>query len=167
MLVDVMPAADGESWIVAHSPRATTATEVPEPDYFTVWTLPLPGVPNRLIRPGLRLVRSTLSGAGQVLAMIHGAPPTQLSLIDRETGEVLRTRRINPGGTGDRMAWAPRGELAVVEDHEICVYSADLTVLGRYELEYACDVAFSPRGDLVALGSWKSGRVIPMSDFLT
>jgi WD40 repeat protein len=167
MLREVMPTADGMSWIVAHSPRATTASDPPEPDYFTVWTLPLADVPNHVVRPGLRHVRGAAAGPGRVLALVNGAPPTRLSIVDAETGEVLRARGITTGGTPHEMAWGPNGTLAVVEHHAIGVYSDDLTPLGRYELEYACDVSFSPRGDIVALGSWKSGRVIPVSDLVT
>lgn len=167
MLVELLSASGSDTWLVHHSPRSTTDTDPPDPDYFSVCTLPLVGEPHREIRPGLRFVRhSALSSSETLLAINHGAPPEKLSIIDAHTGETVSTTRIDVGGTGGRMAWAPSGELAVVERHGVRTYSADLTALGELELEYACDVAFSPTGELVAIGSWSSGRLLPASAVL-
>jgi len=109
---------------------------------------------------------SAFSHSGEVLALNHGAPPVNLSIVDAITGEILRETRIEVGGSGGRMDWTPTGALAVVEKHSLRIYSGELEVLGQFELTYACDVAFSPCGGLVAIGSWKSGRVLPVTDVL-
>jgi WD40 repeat protein len=167
MIVQIEYTVTGDRWFVRHSPRATTHTEPPDPNYFTVWSLPLPSHPHRVIRPNLRFVRdSALSPAGEMLALVHGAPPVNLSIVDADSGETLRETQIEIGGTGGRIAWAPRGVLAVVEQDRLRFYSAELGVVGVFELAYACDVAFSPRDDLIAIGSWESGRVLSVSEVL-
>jgi hypothetical protein len=165
-IVELALSATGDKWFAHHSPRAAT-DRPPDPDYFSVWSLPLPESPHRILRPDFRFVHdSALSGSGELLALHHGAPPVNLSIVNVSTGEIACESKIEVGGTGGRMAWASSGELAVVERHRVRIYSAELAVLGEYELNYACDVAFSPRGDLVAIGSWESGRLLSTSDIL-
>lgn len=168
MLVELLSTPGSDTWLCRHGPLATTDTDPPEPDYFSVWRRFALRGPYREIHPGLRFVRhSALSGSGTLLAINHGAPPEGLSIIDADTGETLETTQIEVEGTGGRMAWAPGGELAVVERHRVRIYAPDLTVLGERELESACDVAFSPDGELVAIGSWTSGVVLPVSAILS
>ena len=161
MLTDLATADTGDSCLVRHSPRGTTATEPPGPDYFSAWPLPLAEQPLRLVRPGLRFVpHSALSASGALLALNHGAPPEHVSIVDAATGDILGDTRIDPGGTGGRLAWAPTGELAVVDRHRVLILSSRLELLVSVDVEYACDVAFSPMGDLLAIGSWSSGLLL-------
>lgn len=65
--------------------------------------------------------------------------------------------------TGSRLAWSCSGEVAVVENHSVGFYDDTLELIRRVSLEYACYVAFSPDGSMVALGSWSNGLVVPLS----
>jgi hypothetical protein len=89
MIVELATTATGDMWLAHHSPRATTDTDPPDPDYFSIWSLPLPKTPHGVVRPELQFVRrSALSHAGERLALIHGAPPVHLSIANAGTGKI-------------------------------------------------------------------------------
>ncbi|MDA0160884.1 WD40 repeat domain-containing protein [Solirubrobacter ginsenosidimutans] len=86
-----------------------------------------------------------------------------LAVYDVETGAELAARESEQiGGRG--IAWAPDGELAAVESsfttNAIVGLAGDaLEPRWSLELPFACAVAYSPSGALLALGSWEKGLV--------
>jgi hypothetical protein len=88
-IVELATTATGDMWLAHHSPRATTDTDPPDPDYFSIWSLLLPKTQHGVVRPELQFVRrSALSHAGERLALIHGAPPVHLSIANAGTGKI-------------------------------------------------------------------------------
>ena len=154
---------DGEKgWLLRHSPKATAENLPPDACYFTRWSGELPvGVPSE-VRHGLRFIRaSSLHPAGEMLAVVNGAPPNQVAVIDARTSTIHETRAVEPSGTGSQLAWAPDGQrLAVVENHAVRIYDQQLVLLEEFPVPYASSVAFAPNGRALAIGSWEDGAVI-------
>jgi hypothetical protein len=153
-------------FVVEHSPRALIDDKPPDPAFFTIWDVPPGDAPIQILRPKLSFVRSSaLSVAGDVLAVVHGAPPTQLTLVDVSTATIRATVSVESGGTGGGLAWSPDGRLAVVEDHSVTLYTPSLTRSFELEVPYACDVAFAPTGSRLAVGLWENGVVTAVPPF--
>lgn len=72
------------------------------------------------------------------------------------------TRALPISGTGRALAWAPSSDLvALAGAGATRLFSREMDEVGRIDLEYSSSVAFSPSGDLLALGAWSKGFVIP------
>jgi WD40 repeat protein len=101
-----------------------------------------------------------LDHSGTSLAVVsHGL---QLWDVRSEEPKLLRkTSALSVSGTGRAVAWSPTGEtLALAGATEVSVFTSALSEIWRTDLEYSCDVAYSPSGDLLALGAWSKGFVI-------
>jgi WD40 repeat protein len=101
-----------------------------------------------------------LDPSGASLAVSgHGL---QLWDVSTDEPELLRKAPVLPvSGTGRAVAWSPSGGiLALAGAGETRLFTNALRQIWRTDLEYSCDVAFSPSGDLLALGAWSKGFVI-------
>jgi len=154
----------GEGWVLHHSPNATSDDRPPDPCYFTQWSTVLLGDSPRYIRPELRFIRgSSLHPSCATLAVLCGAPPNQLVLIDTSSSTMVATRPIEPGGTGSGLAWSHDGQrLAVVEENAARVYGQDLALLYEARVQHAASVAFAPKDNVLAIGSWQDGCIIQL-----
>jgi WD40 repeat protein len=161
MICNLLTYADSQYWMAHHSPKATTEDRPPEPDYFTIWQYPHSDFPVGIVNPGLQFVRAcAASPDGERLALVHGAPPDTVSIVDR--GGVGRARtRIKPGGSGLNVTWSPSGSyLANVQDDQVVLFDEDLNELSSWAVPYPSDVAFAPDGSRIAIGSWEEGFVV-------
>lgn len=156
-------------WLSVHSPKATTEDRPPLPDYFCLWSHPIPGMqPIRVVRPKLPFVRAVAaSPTDDALAIVHGAPPRTLSVVETENWAVTATVAAEYGGCGSALAWSVRGLLASVQNARVELYRASsLRHLGGISLPYASDVAWSADGGRLALGSWKKGRLVRPAEMM-
>ncbi len=149
----------GDGWIMLHDPQATTDGLPADPSYFSLWSGEQPAGTPSFIRHGLRFIRaSALHPAGQTLAVVYGAPPDHLALVDAKDSTIRKTIRVEFGGTGSELVWSPNGELlAVVERDAVRVYDEQLLRVREFAVPYASSVAFAPNERALAIGSWKDG----------
>jgi WD40 repeat protein len=163
MISGVHRDANGDTWVIEHHPKATSQTVSPAPAYFSVWRWPFTRA--SIIAPArVPFARtSALTSDATQLAVVHGAPPTALAIFDIVDGTLSAQCNIRSGGTGSALAWSPRADfLGSVQDGKVTIYRADsLEPFREFALPYPCDIAFSPDGRLVAIGSWQSGLVLP------
>jgi dipeptidyl aminopeptidase/acylaminoacyl peptidase len=162
MITAVHRSLSGSRWVILHSPKATVDDCPPEPDYISIWEGALPIGAPMLVRTGLRFIRdSALHPSGERIAVVHGASPASLALVDVATGVVSATRQVEYGGTTNELAWSPGGrELAVIEREAVRIYDGRLEPLREMSLVYPCSVAYAPNGRRLAIGSWKNGVVL-------
>jgi sugar lactone lactonase YvrE len=99
-----------------------------------------------------------LDGSGRLAVQGHG-----LTVVDVESGTVLATAASDHRANA-ALAWAPDGELAAVQDGGMAGFAGD-TLERRWSasMPYACAVAYSPSGALLALGGWERGEVLRRS----
>lgn len=157
---------NGARWIVSHAPKATTGDRPPAPGYFSVWAWPFVAGRFDILAPRIPFVRaSALSPDGEHLAVVHGAPPNVLWVLRTRDGSRVATVSVDVGGTPCALAWSADGRLVgSAQDKLIAFYGwPGLAFLWDVPIEFPSDVAFSPCGKVVALGSWKSGRVMNMN----
>jgi len=105
---------------------------------------------------------SALSSDGELLAVVHGAPPDTLSVFQIKDGACVGVVSIQSGGTGHALSWSTDGRLiASVQDQNIVFFTwPGLRKMHELALSYPSDVAFSPSGDILAIGSWQVGWVL-------
>ena len=90
-----------------------------------------------------------------------------LTVIDVTNGVALASRALDgKPGAGQAVAWSPDAtRVACIEAHQVSFFDATtLERRARYPVDYACDVAFSPNGRQVALGSWVKGVLLSVDD---
>jgi WD40 repeat protein len=162
MIAAIHRLADGAAWLFLHSPRATADDRQPEPCYFSRWTGEVPSRNPRLVQHGLRFIKASAPRpSGELLAVVHGAPPNELAIVGAQDSTIHAKRTIDSGGTGSELAWSSDGRrLAVIEDHAARVYDQGLELLEEFPLRYASSVAFAPDGRALAIGSWEKGAVV-------
>jgi hypothetical protein len=156
--------ARSQRWVVAHGPKATTRDQPPLPDYFSVWQWPFRAGHYELSTFKIPFARSSsLSPDGQFIAVVHGAPPNTLSIFKLTGGACVASVTVEVGGSGGALAWSPDGQqIASVQDGSVRLYSFPAMVqTHEVFLEYPSDVAFSPDGSSMALGSWAVGWIVP------
>jgi WD40 repeat protein len=160
---------DGRRWITAHGCKAISDDRPPPPDYFSVWDWPFRPGGYRVLPERVAFARSSaFSPDGALLAVVHGAPADMVSVFQLSDGTCVGAVSIQSGGTGHALGWSADGRLIGSVQDQIVVFYAwpGLGRMHELALAYPSDVAFSPCGDVLALGSWQAGWVLS-ADALT
>ncbi|MFZ1106385.1 MAG: WD40 repeat domain-containing protein, partial [Hyphomicrobiaceae bacterium] len=163
MIRSVHRSDDGRCWVIAHGAKATANDRPPPPDYFSAWAWPFGSAGHRILPERIAFSRSSaLSADGALLAVVHGAPPDTLSVFQIDDGACAGVVSIQGGGTGHALGWSNDGRLiGSVQDQNVVFYTwPGLRKMHELALAYPSDVAFSPRGDALAVGSWQVGWVL-------
>jgi WD40 repeat protein len=159
----VHSSCDGRRWIIAHGCKATSDDRPPPPDYFSVWDWPFRRGGYRVLPERVAFARSSaFSPDGALLAVVHGAPPDMVSVFRLSDGTCVGAVSIQSGGTGHSLGWSADGRLIGSVQDQIVVFYAwpSLGKMHELALAYPSHVAFSPCGDVLALGSWQAGWVL-------
>lgn len=164
MIRQVHRCGSGERWVVAHGPKAVTHDQPPPDDYFSVWQWPLRAGHHE--RAAVRIAfaqSSALDSDGQLIAVVHGAPPNRLSVFNLASGACMGSVEVSSGGCGSAIAWSPDGrQIASVQDSVVRLFEfPGLAQTHEVFLAYPSDVAYPPDGGLLALGSWTMGWLLP------
>jgi hypothetical protein len=111
--------------------------------------------------PALGVNAISLRDDGIAAAIFHD----RISVFSVADGRLLADRAWQFPGTDFALAWHPDGcELAAIEEgpdgHRLILLTPDLTEIANAPIAYACSVSYSKDGDLIAVGSWESGRVL-------
>lgn len=163
MIRSVHSSGDGKHWIIAHGCKVTSDDRPPPPDYFSVWDWPFRPGAYRVLPERVAFARSSaLSPDRALLAVVHGAPPETLSVFQVSDGTRAGAVSIQGGGTGNALGWSADGRLiGSVQDQTVVFYTwPGLGKMHELALAYPSDAAFSPHGDVLALGSWQVGWVL-------
>lgn len=111
----------------------------------------------------------SLSPSASRIAVLYGAPPDALEIIDLSTADILAYARVDLGGSGSSVAWSPdESVLGCVERHRISLFEASsLRRTHMIPLRYPSAVTFSADGGLLGLASWEQGRILDIADLQT
>jgi hypothetical protein len=167
MLVAVHRFQNGHSWMVQHNPRATTSDAPPAPGYFSLWSWPFADNAFAIAPCRFPFARSSAATEqGDRLAVVHGAPPTSLTVVRLADGEELATLPVRCGGSGWTVRWSRDGKLlGSVQKDKIVFYETErYSPVGEVSLPFPSDVSFSPVHDVVGLGSWSAGLALPLHE---
>ena len=172
MLGPVAVSATRDTWAIAFNRKQLDAPQQP-PCRIEVRRWPLSGGTRQTLggRFG-HIAALALTPEGHRLAILEehrgqGLPPAfVISLMSTATSAV-ELRATHTSWRGHRgFAWSPSGEFLVVgTDHgHALLDGSTLTTVGHLGGEYSSDAAFSPNGQLLALGYWGHGLVLPVAD---
>ncbi len=149
-------------FITEQKPKATTSNGPPENGYFLKWAWPFESRdPLRLPFSFPFLRSSSLSPCGGKMAVVHGAPPREMVVLNVNSGKKLWSKAVDLGGSGNEICWSSCGSMiAAVQRNRIAIYNAaNGSYLGSRHFEFPSSVDFSSDGSLVAFGDWSHGLV--------
>lgn len=162
MIMAVHHSNQGRTWFLRHWVKRIGG--VCAPDYFSVWNWPFETF--RIIqaeRPIDWSRSSAIDASGELLAVVMGAPPRTLAIFRLADQSQVATTEVDIGGMSGALNWSQDGQfLGSVQDGKVVIYTrSGLSRELEYSLPYPGNVAFSPNGALIALGSAKCGFVLP------
>lgn len=110
-----------------------------------------------------------LAPTGKQVALVYGAPPSDLIVADVQTGIVKAQLPYACGGTGISLAWSQdERSLAVNGDHECTICSWPLLAKTHvFPISYPCYIRFSASKRYLAVGSWQRSYIVPAVDLGT
>ena len=163
MITCVARTTSGDKWFVVHQPKAVEDNKPPPPAYISVWSWPFSSPLDHVMYRENTIKAIAVSPDDTRLCVLGYDSLAVLRLKDKK---VVSSAPHTYGGTQYVAAWAPDGqEIATVEKHSVSFYAPETMKRAHtIELQYACDVAYSPDGMLVALGSWSSGMLLNRTD---
>ena len=111
----------------------------------------------------------SLAPSGSRLALLYGAPPNTLEVINLNSARVTAVATVQLGGTGASLDWSPdECLLGCVERHQVSIFeSASLRRIHNIELSYASAVHFSQQHGVLGLGSWEQGHILDLAELDT
>lgn len=146
-------------WFVVHQPKSTSHDLTKALPYVSIWAWPFDS-PVDILRPSANFINEiAASPDGRSLGIVgHDL----ISVMDLAEKRFVGSVPFHHGGTGFAMNWSPDSqEFATIQKNSVVFYDA-ATLLQRrsIDLQFASDIAYSPDGSLVALGSWEAGVLI-------
>jgi WD40 repeat protein len=110
-----------------------------------------------------------LAPTGEQIALVFGAPPSEMIVADIQTGIVKAQLPYACGGTGIWLAWSQDEQsLAVNGNHACMIYSwPSLEKAYAFPIAYPCFIRFSPSKRYLAVGSWQRSYIVPTVELST
>jgi hypothetical protein len=165
MIHDIWAVDGGSSIVVMHNPKYMNDDREPPPPYVTRWKWPLGAKPTATTElPDQLYLRLALSPDGRFLAFESSRVPKKPTIDIHSLPGGKRVAEI-PLAREDRMeqlSWSPDGKyLALVKRDGFVICRADkFEQVVEQALADASELAFSPTGDTIALGS-RAATVVP------
>jgi WD40 repeat protein len=152
------------AYTVSQLPPSDTEPPPESPVVMRRW--PFTSHPPRVLPLARRFIRAlSLAPSGSALAVVHGASPTTLEVIELKNLKTIASLSIEPGGSPAGISWSPDELLlACVEQHGVSVF--DTTSWRRshgISIPYPGSVRFSPQG-LLGCGSWEKACILSVQD---
>lgn len=159
MIIKITRSSGGDRWFVVHQPKATSRESSLDPAYITIWAWPFTS-PVGLVRPTENSINAiSVSPDNRHICIVGNSSMSVMELAEKR---IVCSAPYNYGGTGFVATWSPDSkEIATVQQDSFIFYDASTLELRRsIEVQFASDIAYSPDGKQLALGSWKSGLLI-------
>lgn len=148
--------ACGGYWATVHRPKKGASEQVRPLAWVSIWTWPFSTPVRRIRFAGEHIGGAALAPDGRHLCLFGWQTLSLMRLSDEQLVASVVTEGVRS------VQWAPDGgEIACVRRDGVDFRSAPaLDLLETIALDYACDIAYSPDGSLLAFGSWQAGRLV-------
>jgi hypothetical protein len=169
MLGAIAATADLTRWAVAFNRKQLDAPRQP-PCRIEVRGWPLSAGNRLVLGEEFGYVHAVAFGPGadQLAVLERGAARGEniISIVSATSGALQNrtTSTVWAGHSG--FTWSSDGVWLVVGTHDghALLDGRSLTSVGHFVGQYPSDASFSPNGQLLALGYWGSGLVLPVTD---
>jgi WD40 repeat protein len=154
------------TWLIEHSPIVQAGEARPRAGFVTLRSWPFTPGAGRNLSFGFDMKNATLSPDGQNFCFIE-TPAFRLHVARISDGAVFASSEpFDHGGTGNEIAWSGDGvHIASVQAGKFVFYrAADLAPTGEVASQYPSSISFRPGAQEVALGSWSTSAIVPLSD---
>jgi hypothetical protein len=159
MILKIARSNDHDTWFVAHQPIAISQNSSPAPAYISVWAWPF-SVPTDFLKPSENRINGfAVSPDGLRICVVGNDTISVMELAEKRH---VASAPYNFGGAGFAMNWSPDSQEIASVQMNSCVFYDPSTLEKRrsIELQYASDIAYSPDGNLLALGAWDAGVLV-------
>jgi WD40 repeat protein len=163
MITRVTTTVKGDTWLVVHQPRTMTRDKPPTSAYVSLWNWPFTSPYDHVMSHENAIKAVALSPDAKGLCLVGDDSIGVMSLLSKA---FVCLAPYSYSGTQFVATWSPDGQqIATVQENSFVFYVAQtMEKLYSIESSRASDVAYSPDGTLLALGSWNSGVLVNRSD---
>jgi len=157
MIAELTTTGDRQTWLYTRNGSGIVIRRWPFTDHA-----PMPCTTSGDLMFGGGSSALAISNDGRFLATT-GWERIQTWERDGDRLRVLASCAVPGSGTGTGLSWHPSGRtLAYAGGGQALLLTRELRVIWSAPFRYASDVAFSPNGDLLAIGDWSRGAVLAM-----
>ena len=156
------------NWLFEHSPKFLARRDLGPRSYAVLRNWPFGSGDRRKITFGFDVANTTLSPDGRSICLIE-KPIERLHVARVSDGAVVASSEpFDHGGTGNEIAWSiDCRHIASVQARKFVFYRAsDLAVEGEVVSQYPSSISFRAGPQEVALGSWNTSAIVPLSAVL-
>lgn len=169
LIISLCSTTDRALFAYVVNPIAKNRVDPPDPSLIVVRKWPFYQFEGEIIQKAWIYVQAiALSPQGDRLAVLQMHKSGKCTLEVHSLNRDLRVhpQAVFPGGTNRSLAWSPDGAtIACVESGQISLFdSATMSRVSKLSSPYPSHVEFSPNGELLAIGSWEQGQVVPIED---
>ncbi len=160
MIVAVHRCTDSDDWIVAHSIKATRSNRPPPAGYFSVWRWPFAQDGFESVPMPKHRESVAFSPNDELVAVSTRGRNPKVLVVRLSDGKRVAGVKVPPGVHA--MDWTrDMSLLAVTVFGKVIFYRwPGLKPVAEVAMEHGSGLAFSPRGDMVALGAGKDGLLL-------
>ncbi|MCX5516589.1 WD40 repeat domain-containing protein [Kaistia algarum] len=157
-------------WRVQHSIKIPPEENTMLPGYVSLRHWPFSPETTRIFSFGWLMQSAALSPDGTQIGLLQAFDQRRLHIARASDGQIITSSiPLGAGSWRGELVWSGDGRYIGTFSSGMFEFfrASDLVLIGRRPVQYASSLAFLPGGERLALGSWKTTKILKLSDVLT